>query len=53
MISISEGFATTILAMLLVPLIVASCLAQYYYDKYKRAQDAIAYMVEDEIEDDS
>lgn len=49
MISISEGFALTVLALLITPLIAASMLAQYYYDKFKRAQDAIAYMIEDEV----
>ncbi len=50
MVTVTEGFAITVLAVFALPLVVASTLAQYWYDRCKRAQDALAYMVEEEVQ---
>lgn len=46
-----EGLALTVFLVLLMTSIVSATLAQYYYDKLKRAQDAIAYMIEEEVDE--
>ncbi len=51
MVTMPEGLALTVFLVMLVTNLVAATLAQYYYDKCKRAQDAIAYMIEDEVDE--
>lgn len=51
MVTMPEGLALTVFLVLLVTSIVSATLAQYYYDKFKRAQDAIAYMIEEEVDE--
>lgn len=51
MVTMPEGLALTVFLVLLVTSIVAATLAQYYYDAYKRAQDAIAFMIEEEVDE--
>jgi hypothetical protein len=51
MVTMPESLALTVFLIMLVALIVATGMSQYYYDKTKRLQDAIAYMIEEETEE--